>query len=57
MSTPEILLAITAVVFAIMSQHYKGQRDDLAAWLVYNNPELFNETSDESTGGSGDSRS
>lgn len=57
MSTAEILLAITAVVFAILSQHYKGQRDDLAAWVVHNNPELFDETADESTGSSGNRRS
>lgn len=61
MSTAEVLLAITAVVFAIVAQHYKHQRDDLAALLVFLHPDDFpeahRETSDESTGSSGDSRS
>ena len=57
-----ILLSVTAFVFAVLSQHYRGQRDDLAALLVHLHPDDFKEKADEafaneSTGGSSGSGS
>jgi len=47
MSTAELILSITAVLFAILSQHYKHQRDDLAALIVFLHPNDFKELADE----------
>jgi hypothetical protein len=46
-TTAEIILSITAVVFALLSQHYKAQRDDLAAFVIYLHPDDFKELADE----------
>lgn len=56
------LVGATALVFAILSQHYRGQRDDLAALIVFLHPDDFKEKADEafadeSTGSGGSSRS
>lgn len=50
-----ILLSVTAFVFAVLAQHYKNQRDDIALWAVMNRPELFDEVvPDESTSSGSD---
>ena len=56
------LLGALALVFAILSQHYRAQRDDLAALIVYLHPNDFKEKADEafaneSTGSDGSSPS
>lgn len=36
-----ILLIASVVAFGLLAQHYKMQRDDLAAWAVHTHPEDF----------------
>ena len=49
----DVLVLSSSLALGFLAQHYKGQRDDLAALVVTLNPELFSEHSDESPG-SGD---
>lgn len=37
----EIILLGASAGLACIAQMYKTQRDDLAAWVVHNNPDLF----------------
>lgn len=48
-----ILLSVTTFVFAVLAQHYKNQRDDIALWAVMNRPELFDEVVPDESPSSG----
>lgn len=51
------LLAGLLLLLAGLSQRYRSQRDDLAAWIVYTHPEDFDDEATNESAGSGNSGS